>query len=342
MSPIARPPGMNDVARAAGVSHQTVSRVLNNHPNVRPETRDRVLQSISDLGYRRNSAARTLVTQRSGTLGVVTTGVFEFGPSSILVAVEEAAREAGYFVSVATLQTVDADSMSAALERLMGQAVEGIVVIAPSTKVVDAVRAFQDRLPMVVVAAIPDAPDTVTTVCIDQVLGARTVVRHLAELGHTEIVHLSGPLDWIDAKSRVAGWRTELDALGLPAPEVIHGDWTSACGYEVGAQLARTGAPTAVFAANDQLALGLLRAFHEAGMTVPDDVSVVGFDDVTGASDFIPPLTTIRPGFDRLGVRIVETLLRVLDGEIVGDTALEPELIVRASTAEPRGRCART
>jgi DNA-binding LacI/PurR family transcriptional regulator len=340
MSPAARPPGMNDVARVAGVSHQTVSRVLNDHPNVRPETRERVLKSIRELGYRRNSAARTLVTQRSGTLGVVTTGSFEFGPSSILVAVEEAAREAGYFVSVATLQTVDTDSMSAALERLMGQAVEGIVVIAPSTKVVDAVRAFEDSLPMVVVAAIPDAPDMVTTVCVDQIRGARSVVRHLAELGHTQIVHLSGPLDWIDAKSRLVGWRTEMDALGLPPSDVIQGDWTSACGYEVGSELARGGAPTAAFAANDQLALGLLRAFHEAGMTVPDDVSVVGFDDVTGASDFIPPLTTIRPGFDRLGVHIVETLLRVLDGETVSDTALEPQLIVRASTSRPRGHTA--
>ncbi|WP_083941765.1 LacI family DNA-binding transcriptional regulator [Sanguibacter suarezii] len=331
-----RPPGMNDVAQAAGVSHQTVSRVLNDHPNVRPETRERVLEAIAQLGYRRNSAARALVTRRSGTLGVVTTGSFQFGPSRTLVAIEEAAREAGYYISVATLRTVDSASMNVVLEHLMDQAVEGIVVIAPHAAVVDAVRAFHDRLPMVVVAAIPDPPESVTTVSVDQGLGARLIVRHLAELGHQEVLHLAGPHDWLDADARASAWADECTRLGFSVSEPIEGDWSGNRGYEVGLELARSGPPTAIFAANDQLALGLLRAFNESGLRVPQDVSVVGFDDITGADNFIPPLTTIRPGFDALGTRIIETLLGVLEGRSTGPAVLEPELVVRGSTAAPR------
>ncbi|WP_098456497.1 LacI family DNA-binding transcriptional regulator [Sanguibacter antarcticus] len=328
---------MNDVARAAGLSHQTVSRVLNDHPNVRPETRDRVLEAIARLGYRRNSAARALVTRRSGTLGVVTTGSYLFGPSRTLVGIEEAAREAGYFLSVATLRSVDAESMHEVLEHFMDQAVEGVVVIAPHADVVEAVRTFGEGLPVVVVAAIPDPPETVTTVSVDQELGARLVVRHLAGLGHREVVHLAGPADWLDARARVVGWAAESAALGLHVGEPIEGDWTAERGYVVGQDLVRDGVPTAVFAANDQLALGLLRAFHEAGLVVPRDVSVVGFDDVPGASNFIPPLTTVRQGFAYLGARIIATLLASLDGRPADDSTSPPDLVLRSSTARPRG-----
>nr|WP_093186885.1 LacI family DNA-binding transcriptional regulator [Sanguibacter gelidistatuariae] len=327
---------MNDVARVAGVSHQTVSRVLNDHPNVRAETRDRVLEAIAALGYRRNSAARALVTRRSGTLGIVTTDSFQFGPSRTLIAIEEAAREAGYHVSVATLRTVDTSSMNDALEHLMDQAVEGIVVIAPHAEVVDAVRAFHDRLPIVVVAAIPDPPESVTTVSVDQGLGARLVVRHLADLGHHEVVHLAGPHGWLDADARASAWADECELLGLPASEPIKGDWSAGRGYEVGRELARSGPPTAVFAANDQLALGLLRAFNEAGLRIPEDVSVAGFDDFTGADNFIPPLTTVRPGFEALGTRIIQALLGVLDGRPIGPAVLDPQLVIRESTGAPR------
>lgn len=332
----ARRPGMNDVARAAGVSHQTVSRVLNDHPNVRQETRDKVLAAISDLGYRRNSAARALVTQRSGTVGVVTTGSFSFGPSQTLVAIEEAAREAGYFVTVATLRTVDAGSMRDALDHLMQQGVDGIVVIAPHAEVVDAVRDAHEQLPVVVVAALADPPESVTTVSVDQVVGARLVVDHLAALGHVEVVHVSGPRGWLDAAARTHGWREESRLLGLGVPDVVEGDWTSGCGYEIGRRMVAEGAPTAVFAANDHLALGLLRAFHEADLQVGRDVSVVGFDDITGSEDFIPPLTTVRPGFVALGHQIIGTLHGLLDGEEVGDSVLVPQLVVRASAGALR------
>ncbi|WP_369824477.1 LacI family DNA-binding transcriptional regulator [Cellulosimicrobium sp. CUA-896] len=326
-SPRTRPPAMSDVARLAGVSHQTVSRVLNDHPSVRPETRDRVLDAITTLGYRRNSAARALVTMRSATVGVVTTGSALYGPTSTLIAVEEAAREQGYFVSVATIRRYDAATMHRVLEHFMDQGVEGIVVIAPQTDVAAAVDSFRAPVPVIMIAARdhpggdeddaagagPVAPGTplgsILPIAVDQRLGARLAAEHLLGLGHATVLHVSGPLDWFDARERETGWRAALEDADAPVPEPVRGDWSSDRGYAVGRELAeavRSGAgPTAVFAGNDQLALGLLRAFWESGVRVPDDVSVVGFDDIAGAGHFIPPLTTVRQPFGALGRRAI-------------------------------------
>ena len=235
-SPRTRPPAMSDVARLAGVSHQTVSRVLNDHPSVRPETRDRVLDAIATLGYRRNSAARALVTMRSGTIGVVTTGSALYGPTSTLIAVEEAAREQGYFVSVATIRRYDADTMHRVLEHFMDQGVEGIVVIAPQTDVAAAVDSFRAPVPVIMIAArdLPadgeatdvvrpapgalGAPGAILSIAVDQRLGARVATEHLLGLGHRTVLHLSGPLDWFDARERETGWRAALEERGGLVP----------------------------------------------------------------------------------------------------------------------------
>lgn len=365
-SPRTRPPAMADVARLAGVSHQTVSRVLNEHPSVRPETRDRVLDAIATLGYRRNSAARALVTMRSGTVGVVTTGSALYGPTSTLIAVEEAAREQGYFVSVATIRRYDADTMHRVLEHFMDQGVEGIVVIAPQSDVADAVDSFRAPVPVIMIAARdhpgvedeapsgengtaaaqdarrrPGAAGLVLPIAVDQRLGARLATEHLLGLGHKTVVHLSGPLDWFDARERETGWRRALEDRGAPVTEPIRGDWSSDRGYAVGRELAadlRAGrGPTAVFAGNDQLALGLLRAFWESGVRVPRDVSVVGFDDVAGAGHFIPPLTTVRQPFAALGRRCMALMLDAFAGAQVRPVSIPPELVVRESTTSPRG-----
>ncbi|NTW40546.1 MAG: LacI family DNA-binding transcriptional regulator, partial [Cellulomonadaceae bacterium] len=248
---------MSDVAAVAGVSHQTVSRVLNDHPNVRPETRRRVIEAIAELGYRRNTAARTLVTRRSGTIGVLTSGSALFGPTSTLIAVEGAARDAGLFVSVATVLRWDAAGVQRALEHFMSQGVDGAVVIAAHDDAVRAVQAFDAPVPVVMVGP-RDLPDgsTMHTVAVDQYAGARMATRHLVELGHRDVVHLAGPQDWIDARARVQGWRDELASHGIAVREPLEGDWSAATGYEVGRRLAAEGLPTAVFAANDQLALG--------------------------------------------------------------------------------------
>lgn len=332
---VPRPPAMSDVAARAGVSHQTVSRVLNDHPNVRPATRERVLAAIAELGYRRNPAARALVTRRSGTIGVMSSGSALFGPSSTLIAVEVAARDAGLFVSVATIARWEVEPVSDALEHFMDQGVDAVVVIASHDDAVAAVRTFNGAIPVVMVGP-GIQPRPLHTVSGDQYAGARLAVRHLLDLGHRSVVHLAGPLDWIDARRRIDGWRDELAAAGVEAPEPIPGDWSAGRGYEVGRRLVADGVPSAVFAANDQLALGLLRAFAEAGVRVPDDVSVVGFDDIEGSANFFPPLTTVRQEFGTLGRTCMAVLVSALAGEDPESVLVPPSLVVRASSGPPR------
>lgn len=327
---------MSDVATLAGVSHQTVSRVLNGSPNVRAETRERVLDAIARLGYRRNRAARALVTRRSGTVGVLASGSALFGPTSTLVAVEVAARDAGLFVSVATVARWEAEPVAAALDHFLDGGVDGVVVIAAHDEAVAAVQGFQGAVPVVMVGPT-GLPDDVLTVSMDQRAGAALAVRHLIDLGHRDVVHIAGPLDWLDARRRVEGWRDALRAAGLAAEaDPVPGDWSAGTGYQVGQRLIRAGLPTAVFAANDQLALGLLHAFAEAGVRVPQDVSVVGFDDVEGSAHFVPPLTTVRQEFGALGQGCMELLRSAMDGGPHRSGLVAPSLVVRASSGPPR------
>jgi DNA-binding LacI/PurR family transcriptional regulator len=316
-----RPPAMTDVARAASVSHQTVSRVLNGHPNVRPATP--------------NLAARALATGRSTALGLVTLNTTLFGPVATLYAVEQAARDAGYSVSVASVRAIDRMSLTDAVERLVRQGVAGLVVIAPIATSDSAMSVLPADLPAVVVEA--DAEPSVSAVTVDQAEGAYLATRHLLELGHRTVVHVRGPDEWIEARQRVAGWRRALEEVGAPVPQLISGDWSAQSGYDAGAVLARTPEVTAVFAANDNMALGLLRALSEQGRSVPGDVSVVGFDDVAEAAFFTPPLTSIRQDFAEMGRRSVELLLRRVDGAAtrIEHIMLAPELVVRDSAAPP-------
>lgn len=345
-----RPPGMMDVAELAGVSHQTVSRVLNDHPSVRPETRARVLAAIETLGYRRNVAARALVTRRSSTIGVLTTGEARFGPTSTLLALEEAARAAGYYLSLAVVRHPTEREVAAALEHFMGQGVDGVVVIAPQRDAIAAARAMSANVPVVLVAAGEAPAPGLQVVAVDQEMGAALATRHLLDLGHRDVVHIAGPLDWVDARLRVRGWQAERSRWGLPPAEPIVADWSPDQGYAVARQLLAEAAdggaplPTALFAANDQLALGALRALSEAGVDVPGRVSVVGFDDVEGTAFFSPPLTTVRQYFEDLGQRCMDVLLASLPASAGGDAAsrrsespepIPPTLVLRSSTAPP-------
>lgn len=331
MNSAARPPAMSDVAALAGVSHQTVSRVLNDHPSVRPETRDRVTEAILQLGYRRNSAARTLVTRRSGTLGVVTPATALYGPTSTLVGLEEAARVVGWFVSVATIRRFDGDSMHTALEHFLGQGVDGIAIIAPTTEVAQAIAAIASPVPVVLISSASDVPPVphLHAVGVDQRHGARLATQHLLDQGFRDVVHVAGPQDWFDAQDRLAGWR---EVCGPGAPEHIEAGWDAADGYELGLRMVREGVPAAIFAANDQLALGLLHAFWEQGVRVPDDVAVVGFDDEVGAAHYTPPLTTVRQDFGALGRLAVDSLQAAFAGQDVARQQIPAELVVRASS----------
>ena len=329
-----RAPNIRDVARLAGVSYQTVSRVLNNSESIRPSTKQRVIEVIEQVGYRPNQAARALVTSRSRTIGVLTSQTAHYGPTTSLHAIEEAAREAGYLVSTTSLATSDQESITDRLEHLMNQAVEGLVVIAPQVRVFDAIRDLEIRVPLVTLDSTDR--DNQRSLSVDQIAGARMATRHLIELGHRDIVHLSGPQDWIEAEARMRGFLDEINDADLTTHPPILGDWTADFGYHVDRELLRYRDFTAVFAANDQMALGLIHAFRDAGLDVPRDVSVVGFDDIPEAAHFWPPLTTVRQDFAEIGRRAVALLLGELRGELsLNHDQILPELIVRESTAPP-------
>lgn len=333
--PKTRAPNIRDVAKLAGVSYQTVSRVLNNSESIKPSTRARVVEMIEKTGYRPNQAARALVTSKSRTIGVLTTQNANYGPTTSLHAIEDAARDAGYLVATMTLPKPTLDQIIAGLEHLSAQAIEGLVVIAPQVRVFDAFAKLQLSIPFVTLDSTGQDPPRALSV--DQIAGARLATRHLIELGHTEIVHLAGPQDWIEAEARMRGFLDEIGSADLRTHPPFLGDWTADRGYRVGTELLDFRDFTAVFAANDQMALGLLHAFRVGGLNVPGDVSVVGFDDIPEARHFWPPLTTVRQDFAELGRRSVALLIGELEGETGLDHAqILPELLVRESTAPPR------
>lgn len=330
-----RNPAMTDVARLAGVSHQTVSRVLNDHPNVRPQTRLRVRAAMDELGYRPNRAARALVTGRSQLIGVVAQNTTLFGPASLLAAFERRAAEAGFAVSVASLRELNRESISDAIERHLDQRVAGIVVIAPVVSAGAALEHMPDDVPLVRIDGDPDR--TTALVTVDQQAGARMATEHLLEAGHETVWHVSGPNEWFDSVGRVEGWAAALADHGIEPPPPIPADWSPASGYRIGQMLARMPEVTAIFAANDHLALGILKALRERDRAVPEQVSLVGFDDIPEAAYFVPPLTTIRPDFDAVAR---ETLAVLLHQITTGDPAtvrprIVPQLITRDSVAAP-------
>ena len=334
---VTRDPAMTDVARLAGVSHQTVSRVLNGHPNVREQTRLRVRAAIAQLGYRPNKAARALVTGRSQLIGVIAQNSTLYGPASLLAAFELAAAEAGFSVSLRRVKELDRSSIASAVEHHRDSRVAGIVAIAPTASANEALAEVPAGVPLVTIDGDPARSAPLVTV--DQTAGAFLATRHLLEAGHSTVWHVSGPPDWFDSAGRVRGWTQALEAAGVEVPPLVAADWSAAAGYRAGQMLARMPEVTAVFAANDHLALGLLRAMHERGRRVPSDVSVVGFDDVPEAAYFIPPLTTIRPDFDAVARETLSLLLaQVGEGE-VGDSqrTIAPALVPRASVGPPPG-----
>jgi DNA-binding LacI/PurR family transcriptional regulator len=324
---------MSDVGRLAGVSHQTVSRVINGSPHVRPETRERVLAAMRELGYRPNPVARALVTGRSNTLGVVSFDTTLYGPASTLFGIERAAHEAGYFIIVASMKALDRRSVIDAVERLRRHGVDGILVISPLQDAADALRYAPTDIPLVAAEAGPD--DAVPVVTVDQLAGAAIATHHLLELGHERIWHIAGPPEFLESQLRVRGWLETVEAAGADPPELLVGDWSARSGYEIGRRLSRERSLTAIFVANDQMALGVMRALQEAGREIPSEVSVVGFDDIPEAPYFMPPLTTVRQDFDEMGSRSLHLLLQMIAaGErLPSAPPVEAKLVVRASTA---------
>jgi DNA-binding LacI/PurR family transcriptional regulator len=326
---------MIDVAKLAGVSHQTVSRVLNASPAVRPEVSLRVQQAIQLLGYKRNPAARTLASRRSMNLGVITFGVSLYGPSLTLFGIADAARQLDYTSSLITLADINRDTLRDAFDHLREVAVDGVIVVAPVIGASDMIRGLAGNLPLV--AFEPGAEIRRDCVATDEAGAARLATRHLLELGHETVWHLSGPPGWLGSEARIRGWRDELAAARRVAHEIwVADDWSAAAGYRAGRRIAAEGGAMAVFVANDQMALGLIHALHEAGRRVPDEVSVVGFDDIPEAAFFQPALTTVRIDFDAVGRGCVASLMDLMGARTAGATQPPPpELIVRASSAPP-------
>jgi DNA-binding LacI/PurR family transcriptional regulator len=328
---------MTDVAKLARVSYQTVSRVIHDSPNVKRETRNRVVAAIRQLDYRPNPVAQALVTGRSRTLGVVSFDTTLYGPASTMLGIAEAAHDAGYFLSITSLKTLNRGSVLGAVERLRRQGVDGVIIVAPQRAAVDAILHLPADLPLVAVEAGPD--DSVPVVAVDQCAGAAAATRHLLDLGHRTVWHVAGPETWLEAGQRIDGWRSTLEAAGAPVPELLRGDWSARSGYVLGERLLAPEV-TAVFAANDQMALGLLRRLHEAGREAPRAFSIVGFDDIPEAAYFTPPLTTVRQDFREVGRHCLLAMLGQLQsGQRSSRRIVVPtELVVRGSTAAAGGR----
>ena len=326
---------MADVARLAGVSAQTVSRVSTGHPSVIESTRQQVLAAMQELGYRPNSAARALKRGSFRTLGVILFTLSTTGNSRTVEAIADHAAREGYAITLIPVAVPTQDGVLGAFTRLGELAVDGIIVIM-EVHLLDAANLMLPPGVQVVVVD-SDAGDRYPVVDTDQADGARQAVRHLLDLGHRTVWHVTGPEESFAGERRTQAWRETLRAAGREEPPVRRGDWSAESGYRAGLELAQEPSCTAVFAANDQMALGLLRAFHERGKTVPQDVSIVGFDDIPDAGSFIPPLTTVHQDFAEVGRRCVQALLAQIRNEPAGPgTILVPtRLVLRASTAAP-------
>ncbi|RKS68480.1 DNA-binding LacI/PurR family transcriptional regulator [Motilibacter peucedani] len=330
-------PSIGDVARVAGVSSQTVSRVSTGSERVLPETRARVLAAMESLGYSPNSAARALRGGSFGTLGVIAHRIARTGESRTVEAVVSAARDRGYTVSLVDVVAPTRSKVSEAALRLSHQLIDGLVIIRAETATPTSL-VLPPTLPVVVSDSrfVGHHP----AVRADQAAGTRLAVEHLLGLGHRTVHHLAGPSDSGPADVRVDAWRAALAAAGRQQPAVVRGDWSARSGYEAAASLATADDVTAVFCANDEMAAGLCRAVHESGRSIPDDLSVVGFDDVPLADYLWPPLTTVHQDFQEIGLRLVDLLLRQLAGEVLTDerVIVPTTLVVRASTAPPPSR----
>ena len=333
----ARPASMADVALLAGVSSQTVSRVSNGGLGVAAKTRERVLAAMAELGYRPNSAARALKSGRFESVGVLVSNLHNTGTIRILDTISSEAVSAGYSIDLISIGEQSTGRISEALSRLDQEAVDGIIVILEAHELLEHSIAFPARVPSVLVDS-QRYSDRVS-VNADQRQGARLAVEHLLDLGHPTVWHVSGPTGSSNAAAdREQSWRETLRSRGRAVPELVGGSWGAESGYHAGIALVERGDASAVFCANDQIALGVLHAIHERGLRVPEDISVVGFDDTPESIQYWPPLTTVHQNFAAVGRQAFALLRDAMRGDPVepGLRLIENELVVRASTGPYR------
>jgi DNA-binding LacI/PurR family transcriptional regulator len=361
---------MNEVAERAGVSHQTVSRVINNSPNVSSATRERVEEVIRELNYRPSNSARALVTRHTKTIGFIAGGVNYYGPISTMGAIESVARDHGFYLSVAILDEREytRQSFEEVADSFLDQGVEAFIFLAPTLPMVEAAVSANIAQPRIVLTSTQQSDfeggssggspvrsphPGIKFIGIDQVAAARSVVEHLAKLGHRRCVFFSGPQEWGDAAMRLAAWRRYSEERRWDAQTVRMSTWDASESYEKARKLfagiPRDQLPTAIVTSNDLQAFGVCKALSELGISVPRDVSVVGFDDMPGSDYYTPALTTVRPDFDALGRTAMQELLGYMGGseysEYLGNGSdgagqvaapFASRLIVRESSAAPR------
>jgi len=332
-----RPASILDVAAEAGVSYQTVSRVINGHPSVRPATRQLVLAAIDRLGFRPNRAARVLRGAHARSVTVLTPNTSLYGYQAALQGIEEAARAAGFSVGVRVVDSDQSSEVAAAVRRAIEPG-GSLIVIAydrAGTMALDAVPPQIPMAAMVETPAIDPGPEK-PWVWLDDRRAAADATRYLLSLGHRTVHYLAIPSS-THTSQRQAGWRQALAEAGAPAPAPVQCGWTPRSGYQTGRLLAADPEVTAVLCGNDDLALGVMRALHAAGLSVPGDVSVVGFDDTPVAEFLTPPLTTVRLDFAELG-RACFGLLRALTEPAQARPDARrprPELVIRESAGPP-------
>jgi len=334
---------ITQVAHAAGVSTQTVSRVINDRPDVAPDTRLRVQRVISQLGYRPSAIARTLIHQRSHTLGVVATGLDYYGPSHTLVGIEKQTRALGYSLLLDLLHDPETEDVERIINRLLSLHVDGIIWAVPE---IGNNRAWLQGknlhlLVPIIFLSMEPRPGLVV-VSIDNRRGGRLATEHLIAHGYRHIGIITGPLDWWESRQRRLGWREALEAAGLLAAEnqVVEGNWSAASGEQgIRRLLAQFPQMDAIFASNDQMALGVLQTIHNIRSRFPEDLGVVGFDNIPESAYFWPALTTVEQPLIKLGCIAVEKLSQMIDAdfqlgaEIHHDSVyLQPELVVRDSS----------
>jgi DNA-binding LacI/PurR family transcriptional regulator len=328
---------LHDIAQHTGVSYQTVSRVINNHPNVSPETRARIQNAITELGYHPNKVAKSLVAKQSHTLAILAFGMDQYGPAQMVLNIERAAKYVGYDLIFSNVSEPSPNQVRKALDNLIGRQVDGILSIASvqGTTYEELVELCRD-IPIVQID--PELGLSVPSVTFDQRFGSHLVTEHLIKLGHRRISEISGPLNWFDAMARHQEWESSLLNAGIAPVKSVEGDWTAISGYQALHRLLESGHDfTALVVGNDQMALGAIRALREHNLRVPTDVSVVGFDDIPEAAYFEPPLTTVRQDFSQLGEIGVRYLLNRIQqpDETPKQHIIFPQLIMRDSTAPP-------
>ena len=335
---------IKEVAREAGVSAQTVSRVLNDRPDVSEETRTRILQIIADMGYSPNIIARSLIQGRSHTIGVVGYGLGYYGPSRILTGIERQANELGYSLLFCLLRQPEKNLGEELFANLLGRQVDGIIWAVP--EIGDnrpTLLAQAETAPIPVVFINMEPREGISVAAMDNLSAARRAVEHLIDQGYSRIGMITGPNGWWESRQREAGWRAALTATGRYSEQDLDclrvtGDWYPSSGESGLTELiSREPSLDAVFACNDPMALGALQAARILGRSVPQDLAVVGYDDVPEASFYFPPLTTVHQPLEEMGAQAVQMLHRALthpDSEPYPSEQvwLRPELIVRASS----------